>query len=328
MEKNALEKIENNLTDLILGKRVIINEYDHLKNISMKWSIDRITIVGRLNDNIFYHLDNGDIVNIDFEMLMRLNENNGYLESVGAASWVLRDKWNENIAFIEMLKFQQGYGRIDFNPNKIKAFLHSSLKNFIHDLFLDPHFSRADVACDIFNVDDSFISQYRICEPVKSHFIHARSGALETAYFGSSGSEKQVRMYNKKVEQLKKRKILPPEINTWWRVEMQLRRNKATEWFENVKNSLSNFMSPHFMPNTFSGIERCVIKGLMSDENEWDNLTRSTKYKYKKMMLECVKNDEITQNMLLTFEQSAKELKDELDSWLIGIDVTNDENDL
>lgn len=325
MEKNALEKIENNLTDLILGKRVIINEYDHLKNISMKWSIDRITIVGRLNDNIFYHLENGDIVNIDFEMLMRLNENNGYLEAVGASSWILRDKWNENIAFIEMLKFQQGYGRIDFNPNKIKAFLHSSLKNFIHDLFLNPHFSRADVACDIFNVDDSFISQYRICEPVKTHFIHARSGALETAYFGSSGSEKQVRMYNKKVEQLKKRKILPPEINTWWRVEMQLRRNKATEWFENVKNSLSNFMSPHFMPNTFSGIERCVIKGLMSDENEWDNLTRSTKYKYKKMMLECVKNDEITQNMLVTFEKSANELKDELDSWLLGLQVGNED---
>ena len=325
MEKNALEKIENNLTDLILGKRVIINEYDHLKNISMKWSIDRITIVGRLNDNIFYHLENGDIVNIDFEMLMRLNENNGYLEAVGASSWILRDKWNENIAFIEMLKFQQGYGRIDFNPNKIKAFLHSSLKNFIHDLFLNPHFSRADVACDIFNVDDSFISQYRICEPVKTHFINARSGALETAYFGSSGSEKQVRMYNKKVEQLKKRKILPPEINTWWRVEMQLRRNKATEWFENVKNSLSNFMSPHFMPNTFSGIERCVIKGLMSDENEWDNLTRSTKYKYKKMMLECVKNDEITQNMLVTFEKSANELKDELDSWLLGLQVGNED---
>ncbi|MCJ0567911.1 replication initiation factor domain-containing protein [Enterococcus cecorum] len=327
MKKNALEKIENNLTDLILGKRVIINEYDHLKNISMKWSIDRITIVGRLNDNIFYHLENGDIVNIDFEMLMRLNENNGYLEAVGASSWILRDKWNENIAFIEMLKFQQGYGRIDFNPNKIKAFLHSSLKNFIHDLFLNPHFSRADVACDIFNVDDSFISQYRICEPVKTHFIHARSGALETAYFGSSGSEKQVRMYNKKVEQLKKRKILPPEINTWWRVEIQLRRNKATEWFENVKNSLSNFMSPHFMPNTFSGIERCVIKGLISDENEWDNLTRSTKYKYKKMMLECVKNDEITQNMLVTFEKSANELKDELDSWLLGLQVGNEDGE-
>lgn len=327
MEKNALEKIENNLTDLILGKRVIINEYDHLKNISMKWSIDRITIVGRLNDNIFYHLENGEIVNVDFEMLMRLNENNGYLESVGASSWILRDKWNENIAFIEMLKFQQGYGRIDFNPNKIKAFLHSSLKNFIHDLFLNPHFSRADVACDIFNVDNSFISQYRICEPVKTHFIHARSGALETAYFGSSGSEKQVRMYNKKVEQLKKRKILPSEINTWWRVEMQLRRNKASEWYDNVKESLSNFMSPHFMPNTFSGIERCVIKGLISDEKEWDNLTRNTKYKYKKMMAECVKNDEITQNMLVSFDQSAKELKDELDSWLLGLQVGNEDGE-
>ena len=132
-------------------------------------------------------------------------------------------------------------------------------------------------------------------------------------------------MYNKKVEQLKKRKILPPEINTWWRVEIQLRRNKANEWYDNVKDSLNSFSSPHFMPCTFSALERCVLKGLLSDTSEWDNLARKTKYKYRDMLLECVKNDEITQNMLVTFEKSANELKDELDSWLLGLQVGNED---
>ena len=35
------------------------------------------------------------------------------------------------------------------------------MKNFIHDLFLDPHFSRADIACDMIDVPDEFITKYQ-----------------------------------------------------------------------------------------------------------------------------------------------------------------------
>ena len=55
----------------------------------------------------------------------------------------------------------RGKGRIDFNPNKINQFLAGSMKNFIHDLFLDPHFSRADIACDMIDVPDEFITKYQ-----------------------------------------------------------------------------------------------------------------------------------------------------------------------
>lgn len=321
MNEKALVKPEN----IEFGKRIIINEYDHLKNINMKWSIDRITIVGKLKENILYQTSDGRFIQIDFEMLMRLNEENAYLESVGQFAWILKDQWNENIAYIEMLKFQKGYGRIDFNPNTIKQYLHADLKHFIHDLFLEPHFSRADVACDIFNIDDKFVSEYRICEPIKFQPIYGRSGALETAYFGSMGSEKQVRMYNKLLERTKKKKIVPAEIKSWWRIEVQLRRAKAADWYSVVKESLANFASPHFMPESISAIERCVIKGLIFDQSEWDNLPRATKYRYRKKMQECVKNDELTQSMLRTFEESAANLKVELDTWLVGLDVSNEE---
>lgn len=43
----------------------------------MQWSIDRITIVGNLKESIWYRTDSGTIL-VDFEQLMRLNENNGY----------------------------------------------------------------------------------------------------------------------------------------------------------------------------------------------------------------------------------------------------------
>ncbi len=146
-----------------LGKRgTIVNEWEKLNRISnrrlkyqsltlplkMDWSIDRITIVGTLNENIYYHTQN-DVLILDFEQLMRVNEGNGHLKAVGNNGWQLVDQHEENIAYIEILKWQEGKGRIDFNPNKISQFLASSMKKFIHDLFLEPHFSRADVACEV-----------------------------------------------------------------------------------------------------------------------------------------------------------------------------------
>ncbi|MBG8111881.1 replication protein, partial [Enterococcus faecium] len=202
-----------------MSKRgTIINEWENLTALSnrrlsvqtlttplkIQWSIDRITIVGKLKENIYYHTQN-DVLILDFEQLMRLNENNGYVKSVGLNGWQIVDKHDENIAYIEILKYQEGQGRIDFNPNKISQFLAGSMKNFIHDLFLEPHFSRADIACDIIDVPDDFITQYRVVDPVSFKPIYGRSGKLETAYWGSRASERQIRMYNKKLEQETKR---------------------------------------------------------------------------------------------------------------------------
>lgn len=49
-------------------------------------------------------------------------------------------------------------------------------------VIIDPHFSRADIACDIIDVPDEFITQYRIVDPVSFKPIFGRSGKLETVY--------------------------------------------------------------------------------------------------------------------------------------------------
>ena len=41
-----------------------------------------------------------------------------------------------------------------------------NLKDFIKLMFEDPHFSRADVACDIINLDDEYVNQYRLVDAV------------------------------------------------------------------------------------------------------------------------------------------------------------------
>jgi len=320
-------------------KGQLLNEWESLTALSnrrlnmesfptpflLSWSIDRITIVGRLNDSILYHSQYQSIF-IDFEQLMRINEGEGYLEAVNSNSWKLTDQYGENIAYIEILKFQKGYGRIDFNPNKINKYVATSMKNFIHDLFLDPHFSRADIACDIIDVPDDFITQYTVVDPVSYRPYYGRSGKLESAYWGSRSSERQIRMYNKKLEQQVKRKIVPSEISTWWRIELQLRRGKASDWYDMVNETLDSFSSPHYLPIDIKHTDKIMIMGLLSDHSLWHGLSPKTKYKYRDILKRETQNDELTNYLRQTFKESASELKNELDTWLLGLNVKEDES--
>lgn len=336
-QKGCLEEFKAKIEGRDRQKRTTINEWEKLvalsnrrlsvgesvKLIKMAWSVDRITIVGKLKEGIAYFAEN-QIVFVNFEQLMRLNEGQGYLKSVGVNGWQLFDQYGEDIAYIEILKYQEGKGRIDFNPNKISAFLAGSMKNFIHDLFLEPHFSRADIACDILDAPNEFIQQYRMVDPVSFKPIYGRSGKLETAYWGSRASERQVRLYNKKLEQERKKKIVPKEIETWWRLEMQLRRGKATDWHAMVQESLDSFASPHFLPIDIKAIDKVLIDGLIADQNNWSIIGRDLKYRLRKLLKQESKNDELTNHLRETFSESADKLKEELDTWLRGLDVTGE----
>lgn len=316
-------------------KNILVNEWEFLNRISnrrlnahticnpvkLSWSIDRITIVGDLKKDIVYHGLNEPIF-IDFEQLMLLNEGKGNLKSVGNNGWQLLDNHGEDIAYIEISKFHENKGRIDFNPNKINEFISGSMKNFIHDLFLEPHFSRADIACDMIDVPDDFITQYRVVDPVSFKPIYGRSGKLETAYWGSRSSERQIRMYNKKLEQETKRKIVPKEIETWWRLELQLRRGKATNWHNMVLDSLDSFASPHYLPIDLKVTDRMMITALTTDHGYWGQIHRNSKYKYRKLLKEESQNDELTNHLRETFLESSEDLKIELDTWLQGLDVS------
>lgn len=314
----------------------LINEWENLtalsnRRLSVKgidtpirlgWSIDRITIVGKVKKFTWIR-DNLEPIELDFDQVFMIFTEEGVAESVGQG-WVLKDKYGENIAYAERVKFDKTKGRIDFNPSKIKPFLHGELKRFIHDLFDEPHFSRADVACDILDLPDDFIRQYRIVDPVSFKPIYGANGELETAYWGSRSSERQVRMYNKKLEQTKKRKIVPKDIETWWRLEVQLRRDKAMNWHNIMNESLNSFSSPNYFPNEIKAMDRLVIIGLFSEPMMWGEISRPTKYKYRNMLKEIAQNDELTQHLRASFSESAQQLKDELDSWLLGLDVTDD----
>lgn len=314
----------------------IINEFDFLaapsnrrlesqslgKRVNLRWSIDRITIVGEIK---YFQVTNSDgeiICGFD-DVFTKLCEK-GHAEEAGNG-WVIKDKYNENIAYCEILKYDDNKARIDFNPNRLGNFLEDDLKAFFKKLLINPHFSRADVACDLINIPDELISQYTIVAPVKSVLYHDKVGKLETAYWGSRSSERQVRLYNKYVEQSRKGQIIQEEIKTWWRLEMQLRRDKASNWINIVRETLSEFKSPLFFPVDMKVTDKIMLTGLLSDESLWAELSKNSRTKYKKLLNELTQDDELTLALVESFSDCYLDLKNELDTWLIGLDVTSDD---
>ncbi|MCZ1757164.1 replication protein, partial [Enterococcus faecium] len=131
--------------------------------------------------------------------------------------------------------------------------------------------------------------------------------------------------YNKKLEQEKKRKIVPKEIVSWWRLELQLRRGKATDWHAMVQESLDSFASPHYLPADTSVADKMMITALTTEHDYWGQINRKTKYKYRNLLKQESQNDELTNHLRETFAESADDLKKELDTWLLGLDVTEEE---
>lgn len=309
----------------------------HFLNFNLSWSIDRITIVGFLKKFDFDHTiitEDGEIVYTageDFTLAqaMPILAREEGAQKAGAG-WVLLDKYGENIAYVEVLPFLdkatgREKGRIDFNPNKIQDFLKINLKDFIKLMFEDPHFSRADVACDIVNVPDDYVNQYRISDAISFRPYFGQSGDLETAYWGARSSERQVRLYNKRLEQTKKKEVLPDGLDYWWRLELQLRRSKADEWVSIVHDTLNSFYSPRYIPLDMKATDKVMLMGLHADPQLMSQLAVRTRQKYRKMAKEVAKEDELTQHLKASFSESVEQLDKELNNWLFGMTVNRED---
>lgn len=302
----------------------------HLLNIDNKinsdieyrlgWSIDRITLVGTIKQT---RNSNGTIRDLSSIMQELLDSGMKGVEKL-PKGWLLRDRQNEQIAYIEYLSTDNTRGRIDFNPNKLSEYLQLTLKGFIALIFEDVQFSRIDVACDIFNIPEEVIEQYTIIKDVSTHTYRGRGGQLETHYWGSSSSEKQVRLYNKLKERKKKKVGVVKGIETWWRFEAQLRGKTTKEWIKSASELLSYFTSPCFIPLDVEGKVKIMLVALLEHPELLKELgSGHTVAKYKKLIKRVVENDELTTAMIEQFKDDVMELQTELNSWLGYIDVTD-----
>lgn len=153
-----------------------------------------------------------------------------------------------------------------------------------------------------------------------------QSGQLETAYWGARSSERQVRLYNKRVERLKKKEVLPDNVKFWWRLELQLRRSRADEWVKVVHETLDSFYSPRFIPESFKATDQIMLDGLHLNHENWNKLSVNSRKKYRKLAKEVAKEDELTQHLKASFSESVEQLDKELNNWLYGMTVNRNED--
>lgn len=291
--------------------------------LDIKWSIDRITVVGTLRSFLPNASEKSDssmarknATRINVEDVFNNFVDNGHARQAGSGFQILADD-EENIAYFERVKFDKSKGRLDFNPNKLSSVIQNGLKDFIQSIFLDSHFSRCDVAADIYNLPDNYVNTYRVNEPIGSQFFFGKSGKLETAYFGARSSERQVRLYNKKIERIEKKHIEEvKDVDTWWRLELQLRRGSVDDFKKRVQDTLANFYSPHSIPETVSPIERAVLIGLYSEPDNWGRLDKKTRSKYRALCADIASDDFLTTKLVQSFDSQKNEIEKELKDWL------------
>ena len=138
--------------------------------------------------------------------------------------------------------------RIDFNPNNLKEFdgmkVWRQLMYFARLNSLTVRLSRFDLAFDILNRPE-IVNLQHIKGGVTHKVFYGRGGELETKYWGSSGSNVQVRLYDKNKEIIahKREEKLDLAVNPfWWRLEFQLRTKAiGEEMVQDIMNRLDNF---------------------------------------------------------------------------------------
>ena len=211
-------------------------------------SIDRLTVIwdtdtGSLR-RIFKNLKQAISTRVDsFEIY----------DNVRDDVFTLAKDFNEydsiNIIFFQLSTYGgEQLIRIDFNPNTLKEFdgmkVWRQLMYFARLNSLTVRLSRFDLAFDIFNRPE-IVNLQHIKGGVTHKVFYGRGGELETKYWGSSGSNVQVRLYDKNKEIIahKREEKLDLAVNPfWWRLEFQLRTKAiGEEMVQDIMNRLDNF---------------------------------------------------------------------------------------
>ena len=211
-------------------------------------SIDRLTVIwdtdtGSLR-RIFKNLKQAISTRVDsFEIYDNVRDD------VFTLAKVFNEYDSINIIFFQLSTYGgEQLIRIDFNPNTLKEFdgmkVWRQLMYFARLNSLTVRLSRFDLAFDIFNRPE-IVNLQHIKGGVTHKVFYGRGGELETKYWGSSGSNVQVRLYDKNKEIIahKREEKLDLDVNPfWWRLEFQLRTKAiGEEMVQDIMSRLDNF---------------------------------------------------------------------------------------
>lgn len=291
----------------------------------IKVSIDRLTIVADYREESldsdmreWLKLPFIEIVN---DGLQVVDDSRCYVDDFGHQHGYVAP---EQVAYINSPRFMKNVIRIDFNPNHGMT---SKGGRWLLDLIAklrNKHFSRCDVAFDIFN--QPVVEKYQVWRfGVSKKVIFGRDGSMETTYYGSPNSERQIRQYNKKVEQEARHGKLV-NLESWWRIELQLRGRKVKEYPSIVREMLEDFYLPNYK-SLANPSQQAMMLSMMVDPTIYASASSKTKQRWRAMMKDCWHTNDISVAMANVFVENFYRLENELQTIMNKFQILAEEAD-
>lgn len=228
------------------------------------------------------------------------------------------DDFTENLAWFGFYDYGQNSGvRLDFNPNnKNKKHIDEKYWNTVFKLLNGmvgtKRLTRIDIAFDVF---DNEMKHYRNYKPGLKTVFHSRDREVETIYYGSRKSDKQIRQYNKQREQL----VKGIRCGEQWRLEIQLRSKEIQNLGKHIESALENF-KPMEWSHLEKAEDRLLMRGLDLTPEEYSELSKYNRTKVNKMRREAPMGD-LTIELLDAYEKQKGNLKSELENYLDKFDI-------
>lgn len=236
------------------------------------FSIDKLTVLGTLKCKEYY------FNLIDFAYTYPIP----FFEKVIDTQFFTKSWRITDFGFLQIdittLKF-----RLEFNPNKITSQLQKKLLNTLLSYIKDVHFSRIDLAIDLYNYN---LYDYNIVDlnARKKAYYYDRTGKLETCYFGSMSSNKFIRIYNKGVEQKVKDKNFNIDVD-WWRVELQLRDTYIDTYLTGFKDFLDGILIfKYYSVENLSFTDKACLDYILKDISRLGLLSKNARTRYKRII--------------------------------------------
>lgn len=238
------------------------------------FSIDKLTVLGTLKCKEYY------FNLIDFAYTYPIP----FFEKVIDTQFFTKSWKITDFGFLQIdittLKF-----RLEFNPNKITSQLQKKLLNVLLSYIKDVHFSRIDLAIDLYNYN---LYDYNIVDlnARKKAYYYDRTGKLETCYFGSMSSNKFIRIYNKGLEQKVKDKNFNIDVD-WWRVELQLRDTYIDTYLTGFKDFLDGILIfKYYSVENLSFSDKACLDYILKDISRLGLLSKNARTRYKRIINE------------------------------------------
>jgi len=273
----------------------------------MDLSIDRLTVCG----NVFGDLEGfySRCMYIDYKGFAKYPYRHSIHFQDGS---VLQVAEKENVRNGRMKEL-----RYDFNPN------HKEYNKKLHyqvlGLMKDSHFTRIDVALDVYDLDMSTWKWVDSLGRPKRIYMSGKD-SIETWYIGGKDSQIIIRIYDKAKEQKTK------DGRKWWRVEVQMRRD-AVKLVEEMKGGV--FYNPFkdvsaVVEGDFKHLDiktRAMVKYLLNEPQGFSELSSASRAKYRKLIKEEASKETI--DFAEIWEKKYSLVASELESWITFTRITN-----